>query len=113
MKVGKLNRDELAKELFKIGSELENYNFDMFYDIQTIMNLNREKRGVTEEAQKDVMHLFIRKFGTHSLIESNEVNQSEELKAMKGQSEEHYKLVFCWNVDYLYSETFVVISKID
>lgn len=113
MRVGKLNRDELAKELFKIGSKIENYNFDLLYDIQTIMNLNRKKRGNSIESEKDTMHLFIRKFGTHSLIESNEVNQSEELKAMKDQSEEHYKLVFCWNVDYLYSETFVVISKID
>ena len=111
MKVGKLNRDELAKELFKIGSELENYNFDMFYDIQTIMNLNREKRGVTEEAQKDVMHLFIRKLGTHSLIEVECLDQSNELEAMKNQADEHYKITFCWNVDYLYKESFAIVTK--
>ena len=109
MKTGKLNRDEFAKEMFNIGANLKNYNFDVFYDIQRIMNIDKEKRVVTSHPQTEKIHYFTRELGTHILVSA----EKRDVDLFAQHNEHHYILDFFWNCDYFGHHTpYVIVTKI-
>lgn len=109
MKTGKLNRDEFAKEIFNIGANLKNYNFDVFYDIQRIMNIDKEKRGITSHPQTEKIHYFTRETGTHILVSA----EKKDIELFAKQGEHHYIFDFFWNCDYFsYDTPYVIITKV-
>ncbi len=109
MKTGKLSRDEFAIEIFKLGSELKNYNFDVFYDIQRIMDIDKQKRVVTSHPQKDKIHYFTRELGTHIIVSA----EKEDINLYNQHNEHYYILDFFWNCDYFAIDSpYVIITKI-
>ena len=104
----KLNQDELSKfianELLKIG----NYNFDLFYDIDKIVERFNASRGIHEAPMKETFYLMLRDTGS-DLIDSNDENYS----IYKLRSSTIYKLIFCWNYGYFYNECFCEVTKLN
>ena len=91
----KYTKDQFAKFIFRKALQISNYNFDMFYDISKITKILFEKRGVSTEKQKDVLHLMLRSTGC-DLISPDDVNY----KIYNERTDKVYKLEFCWNEDY-------------
>ena len=106
LKIGKFNEDQFALNVFDLGKSLESYNFDLLYDLRSIMEKRTKVKFETSTEEKcsklfsDTLHLFTRTSGTHSHWEQEGVSSEEDIKTYQRHNEKHYKLVFNWNLDY-------------
>jgi len=107
MKTGNLTRAEFAQEMCKVGTKIKMYNFDIFYDIKTIMELDKENRSLSEHPKTDKFHYFIRETGTWLLKDGDDFNKELFTREFK----EYYTLEFCWNTDYIRGTSYCKITN--
>ena len=103
----KLSTDQFAEFVAKQILTIENYKFDIFYDIRRIMSIFESKRSVSDQAQRDNFHLMVRDNGC-DLVDPDD----ENYKTYKQRSDKIYSLTFCWNCDYMHNETFCEVEKL-
>ena len=116
------NKNQFAKFLFNIGLSINNYNYDLIYDIGNIRSKETEtikretekndNRYPTKDKVLDTMYLFTRSNGTHSFFEGENINTLEEIKMYKDHNEKMYKIVFCWNEGYFSNTEHCTIEEI-
>lgn len=107
MKPKKLTKDEFARFISGVTlNEIENYNFDVMYDIHKIVYYLKVYQGMTEELKTDTFHFMIRKTGC-DLVQTNH----EYYDTFKQRSEIIYSLEFNWNHDY-FDVPFCTVTKI-
>ena len=108
------NKDGFAKWMFEQNSKLRMYNFDMFYDIRAILNLEQSALGKArlennnstpcDKPVTSCLYLFIRETGTW-------ISEEHELSpTYMTESKWAYKLTFCWNYSYMRGESFCTME---
>ena len=109
------NKDGFAKWIFEQNSKLRMYNFDMFYDIRAILNLeqsailkakseNNNNYYPCDKPVTSCLYLFIRDTGTW-------ISEEHELSPIyMRESKWAYKLTFCWNYSYMRDESFCTME---
>ena len=124
MKTQKLNKNEYAEFMYKLGLDLKNYNYALIYDIAAIREVEKEsiKESIKEnygrfnsnEPFGDTFYLFVREQSTSLLI--GDAFYREELETYElfyREFTDVYKLEFVWNSEYFYSkESFCKLTKL-
>ena len=112
MKNEKFNKDSFARFIFNESAKIEMYNFDVFYDIKSIMNTNdeklREDKFPTEKPIFQTYFWFTRNTGTWLCKEEEETMY----KSYENNSTNIFKLEFCLNESYFSNQEYCTITKI-
>ena len=103
----KLDRDQFAKFIAHRLLSIDNYNFDVLYDIKKIVELSNERRSLTPLPAKTTFHLMIRSTGS-DMIKPDDENYS----IYDDRTSEVYSLEFCWNCDYQSNTPFCIVSQL-
>lgn len=111
-----LNKNQFAKFIIdESQATIKNYLFDIFYDIRSIMEMNRikEKEILSEISTKPVYTKctwYIRENGSYLLLE----NDSNNLEITYDKnSQKKYILKFCVNSDYFSSLEYCTVKEIN
>lgn len=97
-----MNSKEMTQDQFAtfmaniILTDIQNYQYDAFYDIAKVVDLHKEKRAITESEQYSELHLFTRSTGC-DLVSPD----SDLYGIYKSNNSNCYKFKFVWNCDYL------------
>ena len=102
----RMDYDEFAEFMAKIIFKIDNYNFDVLYDIKTIMTEFAENRSKTDKAIFSTYHLLIRNSGC-DLIKPDDENYN----LYENRNSKVYCLQFCWNRDY-FNIPFCIMNEI-
>lgn len=102
-----LTRDQFAKFIASIILDIDNYSFDVLYDIKQVMDLQERNRSESEVKRESILHLMIRNTGC-DLVKPNDTNYRE----YKLRSTKIYALKFCWNCDYFSKESFCDVIEL-
>ena len=113
METTKLGKDEFAKWFYNQAIiNIEMYMFDTFYDIEFIMESNKNcikvEVGGSYPTDKPIYNTL---FWMHRKTGSYIVREGEESNYMKHNTTV-YKLTFCINSDYFRDEEYVTIERI-
>lgn len=120
MTVQKLTRDQLAQLMLqKITTEVKSYSFDLFHDIQSIMNFAykgeelRDAYGkyITDKLVSRTYYWAIKESGTH-LIPMTETESIETVKQTFPILKE-YRLTINANCDYFHGVEFAELEEIN
>jgi len=110
MKNLKMTKNEFAKFLFEIGQNLEHYNSDVFYDIDTIQKFVQQNRNEHEKPVKENYFYFVRDTGTN-LIFAKDI-ESYYFHHLCLNNKDAYFITICANSDYFSpKQTFAQITK--
>lgn len=118
MKTIKLTNDQFAQWLFNKGLEIENYNFDLMYDITKIIteikntNLRDLNTGdlITDKPVFRAFWLQLRKSGSY-LFDYSDKRNIEPVKL--NFSGKEYKINICVNCSYIYNQAFAEITELN
>lgn len=111
----KLDKNNFAKFFIdEAQNTIKNYFFDIFYDIRTIMEMNRirEKEIFNEISNKPIFTQvvwYLRENGTYLLME-HETNSLET--TYDKNSRKKYILTFCINSDYFREEEYCTVNEL-
>jgi hypothetical protein len=114
-----LNKDQFAKWFMNHASQtIEMYLFDTFYDMNTIMEVNKtcidkariENKNTfpTNEPIYNTLFWFNRKTGSDILRN----DQEDIYKTMLENNANCYQLKFCLNADYFTDQEYCTVIKI-
>lgn len=90
-----LSKDQFALWIMQKMGIMNQYQFDMLYDIRKIMTELQAYRGEINSVIKTEYHLMLRDTGC-DLVQPSDENYS----TYRQRSDTVYKLIFCWNEDY-------------
>ena len=107
METRELTQDQFAQFIADSILQIDNYCFDVLYDVSSIMKELAEKRGVLDKPQLSVYHFMLRSTGC-DLVKADDINY----KLFKDRSTTVYELVFCWNYSYMHREPFCKVRRL-
>lgn len=107
METRKLTQDQFARFMAEIILSIENYNFDVLYDVRRIMDLFMAHRDRHESPERDSFHLMIRSTGCDMVKESDANYELYDKRSAK-----IYSLSFCWNYSYMSNEVFCKVIQL-
>lgn len=107
MKKIEMSPDQFSKFIAEQILKVENYSFDVFYDIAKIMKIFIENRSTLDKEIIETFHLMIRNTG-FDLVKTD----NSEYKTFFQKNSEIYHLSFCWNYSYMHKKPFCEVEKI-
>ena len=103
-----MTNDEFTEFIAKVIFKMDNYNFDILYDVAKFMAEFKKYRGVTGHKVQMSYYLCVRSTGCDTV---NLDDTSGLYEIYKGRSDQIYILNFCWNRDY-FNVPFCIVEKI-
>ena len=107
MKTREMSQDEFAKFIAKVILDIDNYSFDVLYDIKKIIIEFNDNRGKHETPIFDNYHFMVRNTGS-DMIHADDGNYS----IYDDRSSVIYSLTFCWNGGYFSNIPFCKVEQI-
>lgn len=95
--------------LEQVTKNVQDYQFDIFYDIELIVNELKQNRSESNQKIEKTFFLFLRSTG------SNLISNQESIDFflfMKQNNEKCFKITFCFNADYFADSYFAKVTEI-
>ena len=107
MKNKRLTQDEFARFIAHKINTTKRYSFDVFYDVQKIMNELVKHTSNSQTPVKKTYYLMTRDTGIDLVTRDN-----DNFTTYAKRNTKIYTLTFCWNYTYFYPEPFCEITRI-